>query len=196
MRGDLLGKYTYIGYNGCSTVDFVLASGSLLVNTSIIQYLTIQKISHFSDHRAVLLKLKLTDLANNIQEPYKNKIEVFDAPRRFFIDSDSIKNFEIALESQPCSTSVEYTDENNVEDLLKQITNRFQLAAKSTLKLKNLKDKSKSKRKQTNKWFNQNCQNLRKQLKVLTKALDRSPNNCFLRGKYFSLKKRYKATYK
>ena len=55
-RGDLQGHFTYVGYQGCSTVDLVLASESL-IKASLIQYFSVLDLSIFSDHRPLLLRI-------------------------------------------------------------------------------------------------------------------------------------------
>lgn len=42
------------------------------------------------------------------------------------------------------------------------------------------------------KWFSRTCEQLRRELRTITKAVDRNPTNPFLRGRFFSMKKRYK----
>ena len=55
--GDFLGKFTYIGYNGVSTVDYVLASEFFLMKSHIHSF-TIEDLTSLSDHRPLSLQLK------------------------------------------------------------------------------------------------------------------------------------------
>ena len=55
-RGDLQGHITYIGNKGHRTVDLVLASEICLLQSSLIQYLSLMDLNHLSDHRPILLK--------------------------------------------------------------------------------------------------------------------------------------------
>ena len=55
-RGDLQGHFTYLGYQSCSTVDLVLASENIF-QTNLIQYLSVQTFTAFSDQRPILLKI-------------------------------------------------------------------------------------------------------------------------------------------
>ena len=55
-RGDLQGHFTYLGYQGYSTVDLVLASENIF-QTNLIQYLSVQTFTTFSDSRPILLKI-------------------------------------------------------------------------------------------------------------------------------------------
>ena len=58
-REDLQGHITYIGNNGSSTVDLVLASEIRLLQSSLIQYLTVLDLNHLSCLRPILLKLSI-----------------------------------------------------------------------------------------------------------------------------------------
>ena len=60
-RGDLQGHFTYLGYQSCSTVDLVLASENIF-QTNLIQYLSVQTFTTFSDHRPILLKILISNL--------------------------------------------------------------------------------------------------------------------------------------
>ena len=67
-RGDLQGHFTYFGFQGCSTVDLVLASESFL-KSSLIQYLSVQDLNLLSDHKPILLKIS----NNNLLGPTKTQ---------------------------------------------------------------------------------------------------------------------------
>ena len=53
--------FTYFGFQGCSTVDLVLASQSLL-KSLLIQYLSVRDLSLLFDLKPILLKLSNSDL--------------------------------------------------------------------------------------------------------------------------------------
>ena len=55
-RGDLQGHFTYLGYQGCSTVDLVLASENIF-QTNLIQYHPVKTFTTFSYHRSILLQI-------------------------------------------------------------------------------------------------------------------------------------------
>ena len=52
------------------------------------------------------------------------------------------------------------------------------------------------KKRKQQKWYKQNCQQTQKNLNRLGSILTKNPNNHFLRGQDFNLKRRYKATRK
>ena len=49
--GDLTGQFTYICKNGCSTVDYILASEDIMTDNDIITYFKVANLNHLSDHR-------------------------------------------------------------------------------------------------------------------------------------------------
>ena len=55
-RGDLEGHFTYLGYQGCCPVDLVLDSENIF-QINLIQHLSVQTFTTFSDHRRILLKI-------------------------------------------------------------------------------------------------------------------------------------------
>ena len=56
-RGDLQGHMTYTGNKGHSTVDLVLASEICLLQSGLIQHVSVLDLNHLSDHCPILLKL-------------------------------------------------------------------------------------------------------------------------------------------
>ena len=57
ILGDLMGKYTYIGYNGVSMVDYVLGSETLLMQYHYHSF-EVDELTLLSDHRPISLILK------------------------------------------------------------------------------------------------------------------------------------------
>ena len=65
--GDFLGKFTYIGYNGVSVVDYVLASENFLMKNYIHSF-TVNDLTELSDHRPLELNLKFTHNITSIKQ--------------------------------------------------------------------------------------------------------------------------------
>ena len=80
-RGDLQGHFTYLGYQSCSTVDLVLASENIF-QTNLIQYLSVQTFTTFSDHRLILLKI-LWKYPTRVDETKTSNCTLEDKPQRF-----------------------------------------------------------------------------------------------------------------
>ena len=55
--GDLEGKCTYIGYNGISTVDYVLGTENLILENHIHSF-KVEELTLFSDHRPTCVTLQ------------------------------------------------------------------------------------------------------------------------------------------
>ena len=68
--GDFIGKYTYIGYNGVSVVDYVLASETFLM-TDHVNSFSVENMTSLSDHRPISLDLKFSK-NTNIQPNIRN----------------------------------------------------------------------------------------------------------------------------
>ena len=83
--GDLMGKYTYIGYNGVSTVDYVLGSEDLLLKNYIHSF-EVEEFTLLSDHRPTCLTLQYSGKTINVKEvenihktiPKKKRIHIRD----------------------------------------------------------------------------------------------------------------------
>ena len=82
--GDFQGKFTYIGYNGVSTIDYILASGRFLMRKYIHSF-KVEDLTSLSDHRPLTLKLKY--IKN--KEIKQNLSNLLPKPKRF-----CIKNIE------------------------------------------------------------------------------------------------------
>ena len=54
---DLMGKYTYIGYNGVSTVDYVLAFEDILTQ-NFIHFFKVEELTLLSDHRPIIVTVQ------------------------------------------------------------------------------------------------------------------------------------------
>ena len=76
--GDFQGKITYIGYNGVSTIDYILASESFLMR-KYIQSFNVEDLTSLSDHRPLTLKLKY--IKN--KEIKQNPTNLLPRPKRF-----------------------------------------------------------------------------------------------------------------
>ena len=75
------------------------------------------------------------------------------------------------------------------------MTIQFSSAADIALK-KNFRNKINLKKCNQKKWYNSNCEQMRKKLNQFGRIPTKSPDNHFLRGQYFNLNRRYKATCK
>ena len=111
ILGDLMGKFTYIGYNGISTVDYVLGSENFLMQDYIYSF-QVEELTYLSDHRPISLTLKFNKRKEkeNIQKiPVSNKL------RKKKITLNNYENYKIELNRQ--------MNTNYIGSLIKQLDN-------------------------------------------------------------------------
>ena len=77
-KGNPQGHFTYLGYQGCSTVVLVLASENIL-QTNLIQDHSVQTFTTFSDHRPILLKI-LWKYPTHVDETATSNCTLEDKP--------------------------------------------------------------------------------------------------------------------
>jgi len=192
VLGDLSGRFTCYQPNGCSTVDYAIASSTLFHNINIFR---VHPLTEFSDHCMISLNIKTLIQESQNETP---KINMRPLPDRFVWGPDSSEKFINALRSQALSHKLEIfnlsTHLNSIlnADIDKEVHNFqeiLEIAGKMSLQIKH---NSKQKKLRTNKkWFNKNCFEARKELRNLQYLLQRNPKNPFIRGSYFRKKKEY-----
>ena len=96
-RRDLQGHFTYLGYEGCSTVGLVLASENIF-QTNLIQYLSVQTFT-FSDHKPILLKI-LWKLPTCIDQTTTSNCTLEDKPQRLLWNNKLEKLYIETLEKE------------------------------------------------------------------------------------------------
>ena len=109
--GDLMGRFTYIGYNGVSVVDYTLASENFIMKNYTHSF-SIEALTTLSDHRP--LNLKLNYIQNYIQKP----VSLSNKPVKF-----QIKNLETKKEmsTDNISSLISKLDKCNTEEDLVQV---------------------------------------------------------------------------
>ena len=100
--GDLLGKYTYIGHNGCSTVGYILASDNLYCTKNAINRFQVKDLTRFSDHLPITISLNgnpqnesQNRKNNEIKGEIRNRTKAFPFNKTSFenrINSDKLNN--------------------------------------------------------------------------------------------------------
>ena len=90
-RCDLQGHVTFFGFQGCSTVDLVLASDSFL-KSSLNQYLSVQDLNLLSDHNPILLKISNNNLLQTNKNPKNYTLK--DRPPKYHWDNSLKKCYE------------------------------------------------------------------------------------------------------
>ena len=138
--GDFQGKVTYIGYNGVSTIDYILASEIFLMRKYIHSF-NVEEFTSLSDHRPLTLKLK-----------YIKNIEIKEIPtnllpkqKRFCIKN--IETYRKKLENEMnlnTITSLEkYSNDKDINNMAQEITNLYINAANKVNQIDSLNPKYK-----------------------------------------------------
>ncbi|XP_006822537.1 uncharacterized protein LOC102802199, partial [Saccoglossus kowalevskii] len=190
--GDSTGKYTCHTPQGSSTIDYGITSKNLCDS---LQYFKVADLSHLSDHCALTLSTKI-NINMCLNENNKSNDKLDPLPSKYMWNDQAKDNYQTNLEklnnneiknfmSKPYSI---YESETAVTDFENLITNIADKCLKKiTPKLKKNKRKSKQKN-----WFDQDCWSLRKELRSLSRLLQKYPQDPYIRGKFFQTRKQYK----
>ena len=201
--GDLEGRYTYIGYNGLSTVDYVLGTENIFTN-NIIHSFEVEEITNFSDHRPT----RLTIQYNAIKDTNKvdNESE-YSRPRNkqtFIKDYETYKN--------ELNTKM---DSNFIDPLLKRIEsinmggnpadldaiiqtinntylNKVRPVPEHYTNKQRMNNKNKNKMTKDKAWYTNDCKTMKKRLIQARKMLEKNPEKQDLRILYYKTNKQYK----
>ena len=202
--GDLTGQFTYIGKNGCSTVDYILVSEDIMTgDDDIITYFKVANLNHLSDHRLISVKLGKNIIAannnNNIKETIKlSTLQKYNKPcREHFtktLDSPMIKQ-KIKQSINKISTETGIDSIDKTVDVIENIMNE---AAGNLKQYKpSINDSQKPsgprrRNKYKKPWYNNDCRLLKRNMNYTCKALSINPQNPDIRGKFYTLKKKYR----
>ena len=194
--GDFQGKFTY-GYNGVSTIDYILASESFLMR-KYIQSFNVEDLTSLSDHRPLTLKLKY--IKN--KEIKQNPTNLLPRPQRFCFKN--IETYRKKLENEMNLNTItsitekleKCTNEKDINNMTQEFTNLYINAANNAnqidslnLKYKKTKKQEKSKNKI---WYNNECKTIKRKLNSISKSLHRNPNDERKRILFYKTQKSYK----
>ena len=200
--GDLRGKYTFVGRNGCSTVDLVLASKKVRSPKSLRNF-KVEDLNIFSDHRPVTVTLE----KNNHQEE-EEELRVENLERRIRtptfneIYSKNIDSEEVGEMLTGLTDKIEkrISEGSEIPDCISELE-RVMLSSmggtNTSTGNKNCQQKeirNRPKRKKT--WFNDECRKLKNGLKHVCKILNLNPTDGNIRRQYYDTKKKYKTLLK
>lgn len=196
-RGDFQGKNTYFGYQGSSTVDLILTSEYTLSNTKLIQYMSVGDLNYLSDHKPITLSTKSVRSSECCIENAEFLTPIKDR----FIWDENVKEAYIKQlddESKKIFKTLKVSNsKTSINETLELFENLFLNTAEKTLRKKPNKDifkNRKNKHKKDKPWFDNQCKDLRRKLRYITKSLNKDPYNPNFRGSYFNLKKQCKST--
>ena len=195
--GDFTGKYTYIGYNGLSVVDYALASENFL-QTDHIQSFTVDTITSLSDHRPISLQLqfKFQNLIQptpiTIKRPSRIKLENIETYKHALVEEMSAEKLLPVMIALDETNGTKY----EINSITKSVTSLYTNAAQKINKNMILRKKIKHKNKNKTPWYNNECITLKRKLNQIAKSLDKTPTNTPLRIHFYTTQKAYKKVLK
>ena len=191
-KGDFVGKFTCHTYNGSSVVDYTIVSQNLF---SSLSHFSVSSLTEFSHHSflSFALKAETPDLSGD------SSIELTSHPIAFkwnehcrevlldIFNSDEVNDH--------LDTLLNPSNDNDLDinSLVNDFTEIITKASRKCIPLKKQKKKSsKTRVTQKQKWFDNNCYRLKRELRNLGKLISTQPNDPFIRHMFFTKKKEYK----
>ena len=192
FRGDSLGRFTYSSALGSSVVDYAITD----MDPSTISAFTVRQQSPLSDHNQINVFFKLSgQMSETKKEP--NKLYKLHPTYRWAPDSG--EKFIMALNSPDLMNDISKYDQNQYaptrDSVNKAIDNINMIFHKAAIKADLIKHKRKPiKGQNTEKWFDQECKTIRKDLRKIANEKHRQPKNPALRTRYNDILNKYKST--
>ena len=186
--GDVPGKFTCVQNNGCSVVDYAIAS--LGLQKSIV-YFNVTPFDHLSDH--ALIKLCMNVKCKQSQS--NNQTKLHPLPPKYIWNSQSKEKFLSTFNDKEIKNEIgktmkhSYTNtDHGIDEFSKHIASIYQCVADHSLR------KSCPKKRRSTKYSNlqtKTYHELKHEIKLAGKLLARYPNDPEIRGRYVSLKKKF-----
>ena len=191
LRGDSFGRYTCNSSQGNSTVDYFITD----ISMASLRAFTVSPQTPLSDHNRTTAYLNRSTRIHNEQTP--NKLHTIR--KRYKWNEQSAEAFQNAIKQKQVQSQLDQFletifQENNesVNKAVESLNKIFE----STASLANLKVSNRKARKnvENDKWYDNDCKNLRKKLRQLSNQKHRDPENQNTRIHYGETLKQYKNT--
>ena len=193
-KGDSLGKITFHGSQGISTVDYIITDHETM---NIFQNFVVRHPSPFSDHCQLVSWIKVKD-SLTLKENTKPTETLFNLPRQYKWNPDSKEKFISALQSTEVQNMISVFEKENLTQIgdinkaVDKFTKIIDAAAKKSLQP--VLDKKKFVRhRQSQVWFDKDCKNLRKRLRRISNKKQTYPHDEETRQEYLTVKRQYKS---
>ena len=190
-KGDSLGKITFHGNQGFSTVDYTIVSHE---NLHLFETF-VREPSPFSEHCQLLSWIKIDSSLLNSKDT-SNEGEFFNLPRQFKWTEDSKDSFTSALQSDEINKLIHdfeilnFDQVGDVNEIVDKFITILETAAKHSLPLVKLNKNSEKMHSQI--WFDSDCSNVRKLLSRLSHKTLKNPFDEQTRLEYMSVRRQYK----
>jgi exonuclease III len=194
ILGDLEGKYTCHRPSGSSVVDYGIVSEESLksINTFKVQ----DYMGNLSDHCLIAATIRQYPHATHFEKLLTNgnNTQNRGAPPSYKWSPESVADYGDAISSGNIKRNIDNfmgnLETHTVDESVSSIADILLQAANSSLRKK--RSKKSNRRKCYRKWFDVDCEQVRKNIKYLGKKLHKNPCNNHLREAFFREKKRYK----
>ena len=194
VPGDRIGGFTCFTKRGNSVVDYVVCDQNLLGK---ISKLTILDPAYRSVHAPLSFSLN----CKPIDKGYAQHSTLLPSPPKLVWDVDKRDVFKLLLEQDYFQEQLFDINEVLINPLCtksetataaKQLTDAIFEVAKKCFKVGGKRKRSKSNKPKKNPWYNKDCVGLKKRFRNIARLLKKSPNDPYVRGKYFVVKKEYR----
>ena len=185
--GDVFGKITCFRSNGCSVVDYGLCSNDFY--DKIAEFKVNNLVPWVSDH----CPIEVTINTQNVCVLSKPRNDIMsDMPPQFLWNDESEQKVTKVCKSKTfkekfnslCNVDADNNSANAFTTLIQEVCEQANLSKTSKKVFKNKTDKI---------WFNDDCSNTKRDLRLLSKKLNMNPHNLELRKLLSQKKKEYKA---
>ena len=193
--GDLEGRYTYIGYNGLSTVDYVLASENMFSRN--IHSFVVEEMTNFSDHRPTSLTVQYNGSkpVTETEEHTTNRPRNLNKACDFEIYKNELNNRMQDHLIEPLIRRIENleileNDTTEIDEVIRVVNNIYVSDDSITTKTFR-KNQQKNARTKNKPWFTDDCGHMKKRLNLARKMLEKKPDKQDLRILFYNTRKKY-----
>ena len=209
VLGDVFGEYTSVNYNGCSVVDYMTVTATLIDK---VEHFKVLDLTKFSDHKPCTCKLKIQNSFQDADELLEN---LEDAPIKYTWDHEdqSAHYHFLAIQNLPeyrerisdianrqCNTKEEIESLNGslvevYQNMADKLTGRDATTSRThRLALsKGPRRRKRPKMKPKAVWFDAECIEGKRSLNRLAKRYGKTPTDQSLRETYYNMRRLYRA---
>ena len=186
--GDLPGNYTCLTYNGCSVVDYSIASLDLFKSVGNFQ---VHDFTPISDHCPISCSL-FTCFKSSCINNCKSKLDPL--PGKFIWNEEAINNYTKNIQSPKVKQKINdfmISEQRDCETATTQLNTILYDTALSSAKF--IKSRSKINNKKPRKpWFSESCHDLRVTVVKYCWLVNKHPDNGTYRKAYYSFRSKYR----
>ena len=195
--GDSVGNFTYFdALGGCSVVDYMIVSEDII---PCISYFNVMLPNEWSGHCIINSGIKI-DIPQDRKEDY-SQMDFW--PGNFKWKDSNLQNYSDQLTSEETVSDLAMflseidtcTDSQvDINHFTNQLSNILIKAASNSIKFKinHRQQKGRSKPKHRNKWFNNNCMLMRREIRRLGRKVQKEPYNNEVKTTFFKVRKNIK----